>query len=498
MSETRSSLYPRLTWIFLAALIGVCALGQWYIRGLHQTLTERDASLRATSAQLADNVRWLKTATVSEQELRAQLAGAQTQLQSTTELHGAAASKVEQEAQELAAAAAREQDLMARVAAEPERLQQAIAEATAKWTEKVKVYRVALEGSEPQRAALITRLEEQASEAQTALEQASEQYRKEREQAAQDRKTAETQLADQLTQVQHQVDEDAQALAADAAAKTAQEAQLAQANAQVAALTEELQSARTASAAQAQQSAQALTELRAELDQAGQTLSGVQAQLSAAVATAAQDKQAQEERIKTAEQRNAALEQDLKASAARHVEDLAAAQRALEEARVATERQLEQVRAAAEQAKQTLSAECAAKTAALTPALTRYPGLKLQQTERGTLISLGDDQLHFRAAVLPKGKIPSLERLSALLGEYSKLTAHIEGYTDTSGNDDTNLALSKARAEAVRQALIDHGVDPKRLNAEGFGNQRPIADNATAAGRRANRRIEVYLSEPAT
>lgn len=497
MSESRPSLYPRFTWILLAVLIGVGALGQWYIRGLHQKLTAQEARISEQTQQLADTDRWLKTATQSEQELRTQLAAAQTQLASTTELHGAAAAKVAQYQQEIAAASAREQELKGRVDSEPDRLKQALAEANAKWNEKVKVYRVALEGNEPQRAALITGLEQQATAAQTALEQAVEQCGAARAQAAQERTEAEAKLTDQLALAQHQVDEDAQALAADAAAKTAQDGLLAEAAGKVLALTEELQTERSALAEQQQKYEQALAAKRTELDQAGQTLAGVQGELSSTVAA----RQVQDEQLKTAEQRIATLEQDLKAAAARAEDALAAAQRAADEARAETQQQLEQVRAEAEQAKQALTAHSAAKSAAATPSTgplsARYPGLKAHQTERGTLISLGDDQLHFRAALLPKGKIPSLERLAALLAEHPNLSVRIEGYTDSSGEDDTNLALSKARADAVRQALIDHGVAPERVTAEGFGKQRPIADNATPADRRKNRRIEVYLIEPA-
>jgi outer membrane protein OmpA-like peptidoglycan-associated protein len=53
--------------------------------------------------------------------------------------------------------------------------------------------------------------------------------------------------------------------------------------------------------------------------------------------------------------------------------------------------------------------------------------------------------------------------------------------------------LSRQRAEAVMQALIDRGVDAARLSAEGLGEEKPIADNTTAQGRSQNRRVEIYL-----
>ncbi|MEZ6030244.1 MAG: OmpA family protein [Hyphomonadaceae bacterium] len=67
----------------------------------------------------------------------------------------------------------------------------------------------------------------------------------------------------------------------------------------------------------------------------------------------------------------------------------------------------------------------------------------------------------------------------------------IEGHTDEVGEDDSNVALSLRRAEAVRTALIRRGVAADRLIAEGFGATHPIADNTTEAGRARNRRIEI-------
>jgi outer membrane protein OmpA-like peptidoglycan-associated protein len=66
----------------------------------------------------------------------------------------------------------------------------------------------------------------------------------------------------------------------------------------------------------------------------------------------------------------------------------------------------------------------------------------------------------------------------------------IAGYTDSIGNDDDNLKLSKARAESVRAYMILKGVDAERLEAVGHGEEKPIGDNATREGRAANRRIE--------
>lgn len=73
--------------------------------------------------------------------------------------------------------------------------------------------------------------------------------------------------------------------------------------------------------------------------------------------------------------------------------------------------------------------------------------------------------------------------------------AEIEGHTDSLGSRSYNLDLSRKRAAAVRQALIDRfGIDPKRLSSEGYGPDRPVADNDDEEGRSKNRRVVATFS----
>jgi OOP family OmpA-OmpF porin len=74
----------------------------------------------------------------------------------------------------------------------------------------------------------------------------------------------------------------------------------------------------------------------------------------------------------------------------------------------------------------------------------------------------------------------------------------IEGHTDNAGPPGMNAELSRQRANAVRDALIQRGIDPERISADGYGAARPIADNGGEAGRARNRRIEVRVVPPPT
>lgn len=75
---------------------------------------------------------------------------------------------------------------------------------------------------------------------------------------------------------------------------------------------------------------------------------------------------------------------------------------------------------------------------------------------------------------------------------------HIEGHTDNAGSPEMNATLSRQRANAVRDALIQRGIDPDRISADGYGATRPIADNGDETGRARNRRIEVRVVPPPT
>jgi OmpA-OmpF porin, OOP family len=107
------------------------------------------------------------------------------------------------------------------------------------------------------------------------------------------------------------------------------------------------------------------------------------------------------------------------------------------------------------------------------------------------------DRLNFEtnSAVIRADSRDQLTNIAAILKAYPATHVKIGGYTDNSGNSDANRQLSQSRAEAVRDAMQKLGVDSSRVEAEGYGDQHPIADNNTAEGRARNRRVAILVTE---
>lgn len=97
-------------------------------------------------------------------------------------------------------------------------------------------------------------------------------------------------------------------------------------------------------------------------------------------------------------------------------------------------------------------------------------------------------------SALGASDVPQLIELAAFLQSTPGAQILLVGHTDNVGSLDANVALSRSRAESVRQRLIStYGVDPSRVSADGVGFLAPIASNKTPAGREANRRVEAVL-----
>jgi outer membrane protein OmpA-like peptidoglycan-associated protein len=80
------------------------------------------------------------------------------------------------------------------------------------------------------------------------------------------------------------------------------------------------------------------------------------------------------------------------------------------------------------------------------------------------------------------------------LQKYPERRVLIEGHTDSVGSDAYNLDLSQRRADAVRDFLLQNGVNAAQISTRGYGKASPVASNATAEGRQQNRRVELIIS----
>ena len=92
--------------------------------------------------------------------------------------------------------------------------------------------------------------------------------------------------------------------------------------------------------------------------------------------------------------------------------------------------------------------------------------------------------------LLPESKL-ILDDVAAILAMHSGLIIEIDGHTDSAGDAENNMALSQQRAETVRDYLIFKGIPAETLTARGYGESLPLEDNATAEGRKRNRRVEL-------
>lgn len=94
------------------------------------------------------------------------------------------------------------------------------------------------------------------------------------------------------------------------------------------------------------------------------------------------------------------------------------------------------------------------------------------------------------SAKVPQASLPEIKQVADFMQQFKKTTVTIEGHTDDRGHDAYNKSLSQKRADAVRLSLInDFGLEEARVEAIGYGEETPLADNNTADGRAKNRRV---------
>ncbi|MGI4728603.1 MAG: DUF6089 family protein [Janthinobacterium lividum] len=123
------------------------------------------------------------------------------------------------------------------------------------------------------------------------------------------------------------------------------------------------------------------------------------------------------------------------------------------------------------------------------------PDVKVYVTEEDRKVvreAIKNLEFDLGKATIRDHSFPSLDRVADLLVS-KNFSLKLAGHTDNTGSAALNLALSKDRAEAIRQYLVSKGANASRIEATGYGSTQPIATNKTAAGRQKNRRVEFTL-----
>ena len=146
---------------------------------------------------------------------------------------------------------------------------------------------------------------------------------------------------------------------------------------------------------------------------------------------------------------------------------------------------------------ETLRAEAKTRQDELYDALSQMEGkfASIHRDARGTIVSLADILFDFDKATLRRDVEFNLVKIATILNQFGEMNILIEGHTDAIGTEEYNLALSKRRAQVVHDFLVSQDVVATRLNAEGYGESRPVADNDTDEGRQKNRRVDLVIQD---
>ena len=291
------------------------------------------------------------------------------------------------------------------------------------------------------------------------LAQAEETFRRKQGKTAIDaaaRETEQTAEEARVMSVKQKAEDEAQAKAA-AEKKAAEEREA---------------KARADAEAEAQRRAQAeMAEKQAEAAKADAERMKAEAEAAAAEA-ARQKEEAEKAKAEALAQQQALAEQAAKAQ-----------QQAAESDQL--RQQAEQMRAQAEKEKQDLRARLLQQLNTI---------LATRDSARGLIANMSDVLFKSGSFELLPGARERLAKVSGIVLAYPTLKLQVEGHTDSIGSDDYNQQLSEARAEAVRDYLVQQGISADQITARGLGKTQPIASNDTPEGRQQNRRVELVLS----
>jgi outer membrane protein OmpA-like peptidoglycan-associated protein len=117
-----------------------------------------------------------------------------------------------------------------------------------------------------------------------------------------------------------------------------------------------------------------------------------------------------------------------------------------------------------------------------------------RQGDRIQLVMPSNITFDTNSSDIKPGFYDVLNSVGLVLKKYDKTIINITGYTDSTGNDAYNQALSQRRAQSVGQYLVSQGINATRVATQGMGKSQPVASNDTPQGRQQNRRVQVELA----
>jgi len=127
---------------------------------------------------------------------------------------------------------------------------------------------------------------------------------------------------------------------------------------------------------------------------------------------------------------------------------------------------------------------------ALRSAMATSDAVSIQRTQDVLTATFKSDVFFdFDSATLKPGAYTEIDRVSNVLNSYPQTTIRVEGHTDSTGSETYNQQLSERRAESVKNAIVQRGIDARRMQAIGYGESQPISsDNAM------NRRVSIVIT----
>ena len=127
---------------------------------------------------------------------------------------------------------------------------------------------------------------------------------------------------------------------------------------------------------------------------------------------------------------------------------------------------------------------------ALRDAMAHSDAVSIQRTQDVLTATFKSDVFFdFDSSTLKPGSYSEIDRVSNVLNSYPQTTIRVEGHTDSTGSESYNQQLSERRAEAVKNAIIQKGIDSRRIQAVGYGESQPISSNDAM-----NRRVSIVIT----